>query len=153
MGGVAGEEKPAETHRLGNEAAQRRDALFDRRTGHQPLARLLVQPRLQFVPKAFIRPGFDIFRETALDVIAAARRRAHRAQRKAERVANIDQLVGNRRRIRQDAEPPERIDSFMRGDRARRHGLAADAVKAVAAGDEIAKKYLFFSIGAESDTW
>ena len=39
----------------------------------------------------------------------------------------------------------------MRSNRGRRHGLAADAVKAVAAGNEIAQKLLFLPIGAESD--
>jgi hypothetical protein len=31
VGGVARQEKPAEPHRLGNKAAQQRDALLDRR--------------------------------------------------------------------------------------------------------------------------
>src|ERR1700722_15471362 len=148
MGSIAGEKKPAEAHRLGDKAAQRRNALFDRRTGLQAIARLLIQPRLQFLPEALIRPGFDILREAALDVIAAARRRAHRAERKAKRMTNIDQLVGNRRRVRQDAEPAERIDPLMRSNRGRRQGLAADAGKAVAAGDEIAQKLLFLPVGA-----
>ena len=51
---------------------------------------------------------------------------------------HIDQLLGHRRRLGEDAEPAERVDALMRGDRSCRHALAADAVKAVAASDEVA---------------
>ena len=43
VGGVAGQEQAAEAHRLGDEAAQRRDALLDRGPGDQRCARLVVE--------------------------------------------------------------------------------------------------------------
>src|SRR3990170_7103273 len=58
----------------------------------------------------------------------------------------IDQLVGRRWRLDQDAEPAERIAAgelvaVARGDRRPR-----DAVEAVAAGDEVAFEFVDFSV-------
>ncbi len=67
-----------------------------------------------------VRPvASTIVVERALHVIAAARGRAHGAEREAARVVGIDQLVADRRRIRQDAEPAERIDPLEGLDRRR----------------------------------
>ena len=49
----------------------------------------------------------------------------------------LDQFVRHRRRFRQDPEPAERIHAFISLD-ADAGTLAADAVKAVATGDEVA---------------
>ena len=136
--GVAGQEHAAEPHRLGDETAQRRDALFDRRPGDELVDRLLVQPSLQFVPEPVVRPLVDVIVERALHVIAAAVRRAHGAERKSARMVGVDQFMRDRRRLRQDAEPAERIDPLEGLDRRRLDAGAADAVKAVAAGDEVA---------------
>src|SRR5512144_1949284 len=88
--------------------------------------------------RSAVRPGVDILSETALDVVAAARWRAHRAERETELVAHVDQLFGHRRSVGEKPEPAERINALVGLDRAGRHALAADAVKAVATGDEIA---------------
>ena len=139
MRGIAGQKHPPEPHRLGDEAAQRRDALFDRRPGDEFVDRLLVEPALQFVPEPFVRPLVDMIVERALHVIAAAVRRAHGAERKSPRVVGVDQFVADRRRLRQDAEPAERIDPLEGLDRRRLVTLARlTPVKAVAAGDEVA---------------
>jgi hypothetical protein len=53
-------------------------------------------------------------------------------------VVGIDQLRADRRGFRQDAEPAERIDPLVGLDRRRLYAGAADAMKAVAAGDEVA---------------
>jgi len=53
-------------------------------------------------------------------------------------MVGIDQLVADRRRIRKNPEPAERIDPLECLDRGRFYAGAADAVEAVAAGDEIA---------------
>ena len=50
------------------------------------------------------------------------------------------------------AEPAERIDPLEGRDRARRHALAADAVKAVAAGDEIALDLVRLAVVRDSVT-
>src|SRR5262249_12485154 len=54
--------------------------------------------------------------------------------------------------IRQNAEPAQRIDPLVSADRARRHALAAYAVKAVAAGDEIAGDLVGLAVGAIAHT-
>src|SRR5260221_8983054 len=53
-------------------------------------------------------------------------------------MVRVDQFGADRRRVRQDPEPAERIDPFERLDRRRLYAGAANAVKTVAAGDEIA---------------
>src|SRR6266702_7165774 len=68
----------------------------------------------------------------------AALGRAHGAERKAAGVVGVDEFVADRRRIGQNAEPAERIDPLELLDRRRRDAGAADAVKAVATGDEVA---------------
>ena len=54
-------------------------------------------------------------------------------------------------RIGQDAEPAERVDAVIHGEVRRRNGGAADAVEAVAAGDEVALERLLASGGAIGD--
>ena len=56
-------------------------------------------------------------------------------------VAGVDQLLRGRRRGRQDAEPGERIDPLEDLEHAVRHARPADAVEAVAAGDEVAAHF------------
>src|SRR4051794_27438933 len=76
--------------------------------------------------------------EWALHIVSAALGRAHRAQRKSPRMVGIDQLIADRWRFWKYAEPAERIDPLEGLDRRRLDAGAADAVKTVAAGDEIA---------------
>src|SRR6185312_1624777 len=80
----------------------------------------------------------DMIVERTLHVVAAAARRAHGAERKTPRMVGIDQLMADRRRLRQDAEPAERIDPLEGFDGLWLDAGAADAMKAVAAGNEIA---------------
>ena len=56
---AACQEKPSESHRLGNEAAQGRNALLDRRSGHQALGCLGVEPGSQFVPERVVTTRAD----------------------------------------------------------------------------------------------
>ena len=62
---IAGQEQPAEAHRFGDEAAQRRDALLDRRPGHQRFAAPGVEAQPQLVPERLVRPVFDLFGRAA----------------------------------------------------------------------------------------
>src|ERR1700716_3246747 len=80
---VAGEEEAAEAQRLGDEAAQRRDALLDRRAGHECLCGDRIEAPAQLVPEARVGPLFELLRERALHVIAAAGAAAHAAQGEA----------------------------------------------------------------------
>src|SRR3984957_906674 len=138
VGGVAGEEHAPEPHRLGHETAQRRDALFDRRSGDEEVRRLLIQTPFQLIPESLIRPLIDVIVETALHVVTAAMRRAHAAKGKSPGMVGIDKFVADRWRLRQDSEPAERIDSLKGLDRRRLHAGAADAMESVATGDEVA---------------
>ena len=63
----------------------------------------------------------------------------------------INQLVGRRRRFRQDAEPAEWIFAFVNGEDAGRNARPTDAVKPVTATDEIAGDFARFAVLAETD--
>src|SRR5689334_15748231 len=135
---VTGKEQAAEAKRLGDEASQRRDALFDGRADDHRLGSLAVEAATQLVPKGGIAPLLGVIVERALDVVTSTRRRAHGAQRKAALVVRVDQLVRYRRRVGEDAEPAERVDALVGGDAIFRNARAAHAVVAVAPGDEVA---------------
>ena len=70
-------------------------------------------------------------------------RRAHAEQRKPALVARVDELVAGRRRLGEDPEPAERVDAFVDVQHAIRNRRTADAVKSIAAGDEIAVHLVF----------
>ena len=108
MGGIAGEKQRTVAHRLRDEAAQRRDRLFDRGTGDDAVGHLPRTARLNLLPEPIVRPILEPGVEVALDVVAAQHRIAHRGQRKTAAVVAIANL-GIRRRLRHDAKPAERI--------------------------------------------
>ena len=123
MGGIAGQEQFAVTHRRGDEAAQRRDRFFDRRTGDDAVRHVRRAARLEFLPETLVRPVVELGVEIALDVVAAQHRVAHRGQREAAAVVAIAD-VRVRRRLRHDAEPAERI-ALLVGLEQRRPGSKA----------------------------
>ncbi len=63
---------------------------------------------------------------------------AHAGQGEAALMVGIDQLFGAGRHVGQDAQPAEGINPLELAAHTRRDGLAADAMEAVAAGDELA---------------
>ncbi|MCY1418369.1 hypothetical protein D9M71_339270 [compost metagenome] len=73
-----------------------------------------------------------------LQVVAATGQRTLAAQGEATVVVGIDQLVIDRRRVRQQAQPPKRVHTFEVGEHLGRDALARDAVEAIATGDVIA---------------
>ena len=108
MRGVPRQEQPAALHRLDDEAAHRRDAALQDRAFRQreSIAR---RAHLQLRPDPIVRPRRDVLVRRALQIQPAQRRRAHRQQRESALMADIDILLGRRRRLGQDAEPAERI--------------------------------------------
>ena len=116
-----------------------RDALLEDRPLGQRRSRRCAEPRLQLLPDALVGPLVEVLVGGALQVEPARARRAHAEQREAALVVGVDQLVGRGRRLGQDAEPGERIDALVDSCSAPA-GIAgaADAVEAVAAGDEVA---------------
>ena len=88
---VAGEEQPAEAHRLGDETAQRRDALLDRGAGDEPRAASSSSRRLA-PPRSVVRPILDVS-VSGTAGSSGWRGDAHRAEREAARAVDVDQLV------------------------------------------------------------
>src|SRR5262245_50704925 len=74
----------------------------------------------------------------ALDVESRDLRRAHAEEGEAAFVMAVDQLFGWRFGLGQNAEPAEGVGALVNGQRAFGNRLTASAVRAVAAGDEIA---------------
>ena len=87
----------------------------------------------------------------ALDVQAADLRRAHAEQGEAALMIGVDQLLRRRWRLRENTQPSERIIPLVNGKGACGNGGAADAVKAVAAGNEIAGEFGLLSAVLEKN--
>ena len=95
MGAVAGKEQTAVLHRLGDEAAHRRDALLQH-LAFDELARA-AEPLVQLVPDARIGPIGDVLVVAALQIEPGNCLRAHGVERKAAVGIGIDQFVIGRR--------------------------------------------------------
>ncbi|MNL16341.1 hypothetical protein D3C87_1373780 [compost metagenome] len=146
MCGVADQKHPTVLHRFDHKAAQRRDAFFDGRSGHQIVRQLLRQTGFEFIPEALIGPVFDFFIGRNLQVVTSARRRTHAAQGKTAFVAGVDQLFVHRWSVGKNPQPAKRVDPFkhlqvLGGNRLPRH-----AMEAVAAGDVVAIEAIVFAV-------
>src|ERR1700710_2736794 len=80
---IARQEQMPETHRCGDEASQRCDALLDRWSGDKMAGRLRIKTLLQLIPEPVVRPFVDMIVDRTLEVITAACMRTHRTQGKA----------------------------------------------------------------------
>jgi hypothetical protein len=149
--GVAGEEKAAELHGLDDEAAHAGDGFLDDGTFGEFPAVMRGEALVEFAPDAMIGPERKVFIGRALEIEAADFGRAHGKQRKATMVMDVNEFLGCRRRLREDAEPAEGIVAFVNGEDARGDGGAADSVEAVATGDEVAIEALGGAIVLERD--
>ena len=139
--GVAGEVEAPVAHRLGDEAAHAGHALLEHRALRQRPA-VEAEPELQLLPDALVGPLADVLVGPALHVEPAQLGRAQAVQREAALVVGVDQLVARGRDGGQDAQPAERVLARVRAQRRLGNGRAADAVEAVAAGDEVALELL-----------
>ena len=137
MRGIASQEQPAVLHRLGDDAAHRRDVLLrdHARVGLPPIVG--PQPRRQLLPDAIVGPLLEVFVGLALQVEARDAQRPHAEEREAVLMEAVDQLRARGRGLREDPEPRKRIDALVKAQHRRRHGWPADPVEPVAAGDEI----------------
>ena len=68
---------------------------------------------LQFVPDAVVGPEREIFVGRALQIEAADLRRTHGEKSEAAVVVCVDEFVGRRRGLGEDAEPAERVVAFV----------------------------------------
>ncbi|MNE06135.1 hypothetical protein D3C80_987160 [compost metagenome] len=138
MGGVAHQEQLAVLHRLDHEAAQGCDAFLQRRPGDQLGGRLGRQAVPEFAPEALVGPVLDLVGQRHLQVVATAGCRALAAEDEAARVLRVDQLLADRRGVRQQAQPAKRVDALeilqdFGGNRLPRH-----PVETIATGNEVA---------------
>src|SRR4029079_7050307 len=109
---IACQEYPTEAHGLGDEAAQRRDALLDRGAYRHGRGNFRTDPQLEFVPETFVAPLVDMIFERTLQVTADARCRAHACQREPALGGDVDQFVPSRRHVGEYAQPAERINTL-----------------------------------------
>jgi hypothetical protein len=148
---IPGQQQAAELHRLDHVAAHRSQPAFEDGTGVHAPALFSSQPRLELVPDALVGPVVQ--RLVGLDLKIQARDlgRAHAVQREAARVARVDQLGLVGRRGGQDAQPGEGVLPLVGVSRGSRQRAAAEAVEAVAAGDELAVEDLLGAVLGEAD--
>src|SRR6516164_1046894 len=106
---------------------------------------------MQLLPDLFIGPAVEVLLRIALNVKSADSWTAHAEQSETPFMMRIDELLGGRRGLGQNSQPSERIILLIDGKSARGDGGAADAVEAVAAGDEITRQLLLAAVMAESD--
>ena len=128
-------------HRLGDIGAQPRHVTLED-LAFLDLAPVRIEHAgVQFVPEAGIRPVRRLVGGRHLQVEPRNARRAPAAQGEAAVVIAVGH-VGDRRRMGEHAEPGKVVGPAIGFDDALGHGRAADAVEAVAAGDEIAFEHL-----------
>mgnify|MGYP000468079237 CR=1 FL=1 len=95
------------------------------------------EARREFAPEAVVRPGLHPVAKCHLHVVAAEHGAAHAGQRKAAWVVGVGD-VGQRRGARHHAQPAEGVGLLEFTPVRGRNGLAADAVEAVAARNDVA---------------
>src|SRR5262245_11781630 len=144
--GVSGKKHPPVLHRFDDEAPHRRDAFLNDRPLFQREVAAGVQPRLQLPPDAVIGPVGDLFARVALDIESRDLWRAHAEESEAAFVMAVDKLFRRWFGFGQNAEPAERICALVDGQRAFGNRLAADAVRSVAARDEVAGDLPLFAL-------
>jgi hypothetical protein len=142
VSGIARQKKPAELHGLNHRAAHSGDAFFEDGSFGRPPAVTRGLPRAKFFPDPGIRPLGDVFIRRALQIEPGDLGRAHAEKREAPFVIRVDQFIGRRRRLCQDAEPCERIRALKDCERFFRDRRAGDPVRAVASRQEIAFELL-----------
>src|SRR5258708_33050087 len=148
MRGIAGEKQAPVAHGLGDVAAQWRDRFLDWGPGGDRLGPVAWKPCLELLPEPGVGPVLDPRVERHLDVVAAERRAALRGEREAARRMAVRDFL-ERRRLRQDAKPAERIDLLVFP--LLRDATARDAVEAIAAGNEVAVELPRFAAVLETD--
>ncbi len=109
------------------------------------------EPDLQFLPDFLVRPIQEVFVGAALEIEAADVRRAHAEQGETALVVGVDEFFRGRRGFGENAQPGERIHAIESGEHAFGYRRAADAMKAVAAGDEIADQFARLAVFAKAD--
>ena len=106
------------------------------------------EARGEVVPDPVVGPVLDLLVGVDLQVQPRDLRRAHRVQREALGVPGVDQLVGRRRGVGQDAQPGVGVGALPHLPAgALLHDRPRDAVEAVGAGDDVALEHLRVAVG------
>jgi len=147
--GVSSEIQPSVLHWLGDEAAHARDAFLDDRALGRTPTNAGRHSSAEFSPDSFVRPISNAIVSRTLEVESGYSWRPHTEQSKSSLVVRIDQLVGCRRSLSEDAEPREGVRSFVAIQDAVGNRWQAGAVRAVAAGNEITGELLPFAMVIE----
>ncbi|MNV82720.1 hypothetical protein D3C71_1764710 [compost metagenome] len=99
MRSIPDQEQLAILHRLDHQAAQRRDALLQRRAGDQARSHVFGQTCLQLPPEALVGPRLHLLFQRDLQVVAATGVRTLAAQHETAFVVGVDQFVVDRWRV------------------------------------------------------
>ncbi len=106
------------------------------------------EPDAQLLPHPLVGPARHVLVRIDLDVEPADLRRAQAVQREAALVPRVDELVGRRRHLGQDAQPREREVALVHPQRAGRDRRPRHAVRSVAAGHEVAAQLVGLPVRA-----
>ena len=138
VGRVAGEVETAVLHRLDHEAPHAGHALLEDRAlrrASSPSSPSLICSSSQIRSSGHSSTSSS---GPALDVEAAELVRAQAQQREPALVVRVDELVARRRDRGEDPEPAVRVLARERAQHTVGDARTADAVEAVAAGDDVA---------------
>ena len=100
------------------------------------------KPRPKLAPNLIVGPVLDPLVRRALEVQSRDGRGSHAHEREAALVTRVHQFFRRRSRRRKYAEPSERIFLLIEREDAGRNRRATNAVKTVAAGDDVAVESL-----------
>src|SRR6185437_1158140 len=138
-------------HRFDHKAAHWRDALLQHLAFDQfPCA---PKPFVQLIPDAIVGPILDIRIVAALQVESRERRRTHGIKRESPVAIGIYKFMIRRGTLRENSQPSEWVVAFENAQHSVWNAGPADAVKAIAAGDEIAGHLLLTALVPETDLW
>src|SRR5579883_215617 len=143
MSRIAQQKQLAELHRLGHKTSHGSNALLKDRPVLQHKSLMSGHPDTQFLPNSLVGPILYLFVWFALQIKTRDFRSAHAEQCKTTFVIVIDQLMRRGRNVGEDAQPSEGILPLVEADALRGNRRPANAVKSVAAGDEVARDFVF----------
>src|SRR4030095_87593 len=100
------------------------------------------EPGTELCPDALVRPRLELLGRRALEVHPLDVRRPGAHQHETALVHRVYQFVGRWRCLAQDAEPAEGIKALVDLKHACGNRRPADALRAIAAGDEVSGNLL-----------
>ena len=112
-----------------------------------------VQSIAQFIPEGFVRPLIEMVGQRHLQVVAATRATALRAQRKSSRTIHINEFLMDRRGVGQYTQPAKGVDLLKLLNRLAGNARSANAMKSVATRNEVTLDGLGNPILDEGHAW